>query len=50
MNESEIAILEKIEMCSALASIDLFPYQKNPNFNIGVAFSKGDMYAWKSME
>ena len=32
-------------------SIDqFFPYQKSPNFNIGVAFSKRDMYAWKSME
>ena len=29
------------------APIDLFPYQKSPNFNIGIAFSKRDMYAWK---
>ena len=35
---------------SVFAPIDLFPYQKSPNFNIGVAFSKRDMYAWKSME
>ena len=34
----------------ALIVSDLFPYQKSPNFNIGVAFSKRDMYAWKSME
>ena len=31
-------------------SIDLFLYQKSPNFNTGVVFSKWDIYAYKSMK